>query len=81
MLFVVDLKDLDYQTMCEYDRFEMCAANSNASTAILKKQLEDPSAKVIVWPEFRSTEARMSEVSVRIWIYADRRVVAGLARD
>ena len=48
VLFVVDRKDLDYQTMKEYDRFEKGAANSNASTAILKKQLEDPNAKIII---------------------------------
>ena len=44
VLFVVDRKDLDYQTMKEYDRFEKGAANSNSSTAILKKQLEDDKA-------------------------------------
>ena len=48
MLFVVDRKDLDYQTMREYDRFEKGAANSNTSTAVLKQQLEDPSAKIII---------------------------------
>lgn len=48
VLFVVDRKDLDYQTMREYDRFEKGAANSNTSTAVLKKQLEDPSAKIII---------------------------------
>ncbi len=48
VLFVVDRKDLDYQTMKEYDRFEKGAANSNTSTAILKKQLEDASAKIII---------------------------------
>ena len=48
VLFVVDRKDLDYQTMREYDKFEQGAANSNTSTAILKKQLEDPSAKIII---------------------------------
>ena len=36
VLFVVDRKDLDYQTMKEYDRFEKGAANSNTSTKILK---------------------------------------------
>lgn len=41
VLFVVDRKDLDYQTMREYDRFEKGAANSNTSTAVLTKQLED----------------------------------------
>ena len=48
VLFVVDRKDLDYQTMREYDRFEKGAANSNTSTAVLKRQLEDPNAKIII---------------------------------
>jgi type I restriction enzyme R subunit len=48
VLFVVDRKDLDYQTMREYDRFEKGAANSNSSTAVLQKQLEDPAARIIV---------------------------------
>lgn len=48
VLFVVDRKDLDYQTMREYDRFEKGAANSNTSTAILKRQLEDPGAHIII---------------------------------
>ncbi|MEG2017199.1 MAG: type I restriction endonuclease subunit R [Clostridium sp.] len=48
VLFVVDRKDLDYQTMKEYDRFEKGAANSNTSTAILKKQLENANANIII---------------------------------
>lgn len=48
VLFVVDRKDLDYQTMKEYDRFEKGAANSNTSTVILKKQLEDPNTHIII---------------------------------
>ena len=48
VLFVVDRKDLDYQTMKEYDRFEKGAANSNTSTAVLKKQLEDDNAHIII---------------------------------
>lgn len=48
VLFVVDRKDLDYQTMKEYDRFEKGAANSNTSTAVLKKQLEDEQARIII---------------------------------
>lgn len=48
VLFVVDRKDLDYQTMREYDRFQKGAANSNTSTAILKQQLEDPGAQIII---------------------------------
>ncbi len=48
VLFVVDRKDLDYQTMKEYDRFEKGAANSNTSTAILKKQLEKLDCRIII---------------------------------
>ena len=48
VLFVVDRKDLDYQTVKEYDRFEKGAANSNTSTAVLQKQMEDPEAHIII---------------------------------
>ena len=48
MLFVVDRKDLDYQTLREYERFEKGAANSNTSTAVLQRQLEDPDARIII---------------------------------
>ena len=40
VLFVVDRKDLDHQTMREYDKFEKGSANSNTS-ANIEKQLED----------------------------------------
>ena len=48
VLFVVDRKDLDYQTMKEYDRFEKGAANSNTSTAVLTKQLNDKNCRIII---------------------------------
>lgn len=48
VLFVVDRKDLDYQTMKEYDKFEAGAASANVSTAILRKQLENPNARIII---------------------------------
>ena len=48
VLFVVDRKDLDYQTMKEYDKFQEGAANSNTSTRVLTKQLGDPNAKIII---------------------------------
>lgn len=48
VLFVVDRKDLDYQTMKEYDRFKAGAANSNTSTKVLEEQLNDPNAKIII---------------------------------
>ena len=41
VLFVVDRKDLDYQTMKEYNRFEEGAADGNTSTAVLQRQLEN----------------------------------------
>ena len=48
VLFVVDRKDLDYQTMQEYDKFQKGAANGNTSTRMLQKQLEDPNEKILV---------------------------------
>ena len=50
VLFVVDRKDLDYQTMKEYDNFEKGCANSNTNSNILQKQLNDPSKerKIII---------------------------------
>lgn len=48
VLFVVDRKDLDYQTMREYDKFEKGCANSNTNVKILQKQLEDEDAKIII---------------------------------
>lgn len=48
VLFVVDRKDLDYQTMREYDRFQKGAADSNTSTSILQKQLEDNTSRIII---------------------------------
>lgn len=48
VLFVVDRQDLDYQTMKEYDNFEKDCANSNSNSAILKRQLKDKSATIII---------------------------------
>ncbi len=48
VLFVVDRKDLDYQTMKEYDRFEKGAANGNTSTRVLQRQLESDNSRIIV---------------------------------
>ena len=45
VIFVVDRKDLDYQTMKEYDRFEKGAANGNNSTRVLQRQLENRNEK------------------------------------
>ena len=48
VLFVVDRKDLDYQTMKEYDRFEKGAANGNTSTRVLAGQLANDAARIVV---------------------------------
>jgi len=48
VLFVVDRKDLDYQTMREYERFEKGSANSNTSTSVLQRQLEDSNICIII---------------------------------
>jgi type I restriction enzyme R subunit len=48
VLFVVDRKDLDYQTMLEYNRFEKDSVNGSKSTAELKRQLQDPNSRIIV---------------------------------
>ncbi|MBQ8158784.1 MAG: type I restriction endonuclease subunit R [Prevotella sp.] len=48
VLFVVDRKDLDYQTMKEYDNFQPNCANSNSSAQILRKQMKDDQATIII---------------------------------
>lgn len=48
VMFVVDRKDLDYQTMREYDRFQKGAANGNTSTTILEKQIASSKSKIII---------------------------------
>lgn len=48
VFFVVDRKDLDYQTMREYDRFEKGAADGNTSTRVLQRQIEDPNSRIII---------------------------------
>lgn len=48
VLFVVDRKDLDWQTQKEYDRFEKGAANASTSTAALSKNLSDPERRIVI---------------------------------
>ncbi len=48
VIFVVDRKDLDYQTMKEYDRFEKGAADGNSSTYVLAKNINDSSKRILV---------------------------------
>lgn len=48
VFFVVDRKDLDYQTMKEYRRFSPDSVNSSASTAKLKENLASDDNKIVV---------------------------------
>jgi type I restriction enzyme, R subunit len=55
VLFVVDRKDLDYQTMREYERFEKGAANSNTSTRAAERSWKTPTPASSS-PPFRSSD-------------------------
>ena len=48
VFFVVDRKDLDYQTMKEYQRFSPDSVNGSDSTAALKRNLDKDDSKIIV---------------------------------
>ncbi len=48
VMFVVDRKDLDYQTMREYDLFERGAVDGSESTAVLARQLTNPDCRILV---------------------------------
>ena len=48
VLFVVDRKDLDYQTMKEYQRFSPNSVNGSENTAGLKRNLQNDDNKIIV---------------------------------
>jgi type I restriction enzyme, R subunit len=48
VIFVVDRKDLDYQTIKEYERFEKGAVDGTNNTSHLKRRLEDPDSRIIV---------------------------------
>lgn len=65
VIFVVDRKDLDYQTMREYDRFEKGAANGNSSTRVLKRQLENRNARG-VYQEYKIIVTTIQKLDVFI---------------
>ena len=48
VIFVVDRKDLDYQTMKEYNNFEPECANSNTSARVLQRQMKDDNCHIII---------------------------------
>lgn len=47
-MFVVDRKDLDNQTVSEYNKFEKGCVEFNKSTKMLEKRLKDDNQKIIV---------------------------------
>jgi len=55
VFFVVDRKDLDYQTMKEYQRFSPDSVNGSDSTAGLKRNLEKKTTKLLSPPSRSST--------------------------
>lgn len=48
VMFVVDRKDLDNQTVSEYNKFEKGCVEFNKSTKMLEKRLKDDNQKIIV---------------------------------
>lgn len=50
VFFVVDRKDLDFQTMKEYQRFSPDSVNGSESTAGLKRNIEKDDSKIIALP-------------------------------
>lgn len=48
VLFVVDRKDLDHQTIKEYNRFAAGTVSANQSTSQLTRQINDPDVTIIV---------------------------------
>lgn len=48
VLFVVDRKDLDYQTVREYEKFKKGCVSSNKSTAVLTKQMGNDNDRIII---------------------------------
>jgi len=68
VLFVVDRKDLDYQTMKEYDRLRRVQRNSNTSTAVLTRQLGDENARIIITTIQKLTNSSQEMRSIRFII-------------
>ncbi len=67
VLFVVDRKDLDYQTMKEYDRFQKGAANGNTSTRILEQQLRGRERIIITTIQKLANLIRSTKSTQRRW--------------
>jgi len=72
VFFVVDRKDLDYQTMKEYQRFSPDSVNGSESTAGLKRNIEKDDNKIIVTTIQKLNNLMKSEAKLPIY---DKQVV------
>jgi type I restriction enzyme R subunit len=67
VFFVVDRKDLDYQTMKEYQRFSPDSVNGSESTAGLKRNLEKDDNKIVVTTIQKLNNLMKSETDLPIY--------------
>ncbi|MGE0188256.1 MAG: type I restriction endonuclease subunit R [Steroidobacteraceae bacterium] len=67
VFFVVDRKDLDYQTMKEYQRFSPDSVNGSDSTAGLKRNLDKDDNKIIVTTIQKLNNLMKSEADLALY--------------
>jgi len=67
VFFVVDRKDLDYQTMKEYQRFSPDSVNGSDSTAALKRNLQKDDNKIIVTTIQKLNNLMKTETSLPVY--------------
>jgi type I restriction enzyme R subunit len=67
VLFVVDRKDLDFQTMKEYQRFSPDSVNGSESTAGLKRNLEKDDNRIVVTTIQKLNNLLKSEADLPIY--------------
>ena len=67
VFFVVDRKDLDYQTMKEYQRFSPDSVNGSDSTAGLKRNLDKDDNKIVVTTIQKLNNLMKSEADLTIY--------------
>lgn len=67
VFFVVDRKDLDYQTMKEYQRFSPDSVNGSDSTAGLKRTLDKDDNKIVVTTIQKLNNLMKSEADLSIY--------------
>lgn len=72
VFFVVDRKDLDYQTMKEYQRFSPDSVNGSDNTVGLKRNIEKKDNKIIVTTIQKLNNLMKSEPNLAIY---DKQVV------